>query len=99
MPRALITGISGQDGSYLAELLLGKGYEVHGTIRENSSTQNLDHLLKDPAIHQQKLFLHRADLIQTGQLTQILTHAPVDELYHLAGQSHVGASFEQIEPT
>ena len=99
MPRAVITGISGQDGSYLAELLLAKGYQVHGIIRPSSSTQNLDHLLKDENVHRKSLFLHVADLTDAAELREILTQVAAEELYHLAGQSHVGASFEQIEPT
>ncbi|RME96589.1 MAG: GDP-mannose 4,6-dehydratase [Verrucomicrobia bacterium] len=101
MPRALITGITGQDGSYLAELLLDKGYEVHGAVRRTSalSRSRIDHLRRDPAIHGRRLFLHYADLDDPTSLRRLLARLEPDELYHLAGQSHVGLSFEIPEST
>ncbi len=99
--RALITGITGQDGSYLAELLLGKGYEVHGIVRRSSSIgrQRLDGLYVDPEVYGRKLFLHYADLNDATTLRRIVTRVEADEFYHLAGQSHVGLSFEIPEST
>ena len=101
MPRALITGVTGQDGSYLAELLLAKGYEVHGLVRRTSSLDRsrLNHLYADPKVHGQRLFLHYADLDDPTTLRRVLVKAAPDELYHLAGQSHVGLSFEIPEST
>jgi GDPmannose 4,6-dehydratase len=101
MPRALITGITGQDGSYLTELLLEKGYEVHGLVRRTSniSRSRIDHLYRDPAIQQRRLFLHYADLDDTTTLRRALVRIQPSELYHLAGQSHVGLSFEIPEST
>jgi GDPmannose 4,6-dehydratase len=101
MPRALITGITGQDGSYLAEFLLEKGYEVHGVVRRTSSLSRsrLVHLYDDPNIYQKRLFLHYADLDDTTTLRRVLVKAQPDEVYHLAGQSHVGLSFEIPEST
>ncbi|MHB8523396.1 MAG: GDP-mannose 4,6-dehydratase [Limisphaerales bacterium] len=101
MPRALITGITGQDGSYLTELLLDKGYEVHGIVRRTSvlDRSRLDHLYHDPALYGQRLFLHYADLDDPTTLRRVLTRAAPDEIYHLAGQSHVGLSFEIPEST
>ena len=101
MPRAFITGIAGQDGSYLAELLLDKGYEVHGTVRRTSSLERsrLDHLYSDPAIYNRRLFLHYADLEDPTTLRRALVKAAPAEIYHLAGQSHVGLSFEMPEST
>lgn len=101
MPRAFITGITGQDGSYLAELLLDKGYEVHGTVRRTSvlSRSRIDHLHRDPAVYGRRLFLHYADLDDPTTLRRVLRKAKPDELYHLAGQSHVGLSFEIPEST
>ena len=101
MPRALITGITGQDGSYLTELLLCKGYEVHGLVRRTSqlSRSRLDHLYHDPSIYGQRLFLHYADLDDTTTLRRLLSKVVPDEVYHLAGQSHVGLSFEIPEST
>jgi GDPmannose 4,6-dehydratase len=98
---ALITGITGQDGSYLAELLLDKGYLVHGTVRRTSSLDRsrLQHLYADPALYNQRLFLHYADLDDPTTLRRVLTKAGPDEIYHLAGQSHVGLSFEIPEST
>ena len=95
--KALITGITGQDGSYLAEFLLGKDYEVHGIIRRSSSfnTKRIDHLYSDP--HQQgtRLFLHYGDLIDGTGLREILTRVQPDEIYNLGAQSHVRVSFDQ----
>jgi GDPmannose 4,6-dehydratase len=101
MKRALITGISGQDGSYLTELLLDKGYEVHGLVRRTSALHRdrLDHLFNDPNIYGQRLFLHYADLDDPTTLRRVLVQVAPDEIYHLAGQSHVGLSFEIPEST
>ncbi len=101
MPNALITGITGQDGSYLTELLLAKGYTVHGIVRRSSTTQRtrLDKLFNDKEIYDQRLFLHYADLDDSTTIRRILLKSEPDELYHLAGQSHVGASFEIPETT
>ena len=94
---ALITGITGQDGSYLAELLLDKGYEVHGVIRRSSSfnTQRIDHLYSDPHQPGTRFFLHYGDLIDGMGLRQILTRVQPDEVYNLGAQSHVRVSFDQ----
>jgi GDPmannose 4,6-dehydratase len=99
--RAVITGITGQDGSYLAELLLEKGYEVHGLVRRTSniSRSRIDHLHRDPTIHERRLFLHYADLDDATTLRRALIKIQPSELYHLAGQSHVGLSFEIPEST
>jgi GDPmannose 4,6-dehydratase len=101
MPTAFITGITGQDGSYLTELLLNKGYMVHGTVRRSSNIegQRLDHLTVDAAINNKRLFLHYADLSDTTTLRRLLRQAAPDEFYHLAGQSHVGLSFDIPEST
>ena len=101
MPRALITGITGQDGSYLTELLLEKGYEVHGLVRRTSSLDRsrLDHLYKNPELYGRRLFLHYGELSDTTPLRRILQKVIPDEIYHLAGQSHVGLSFEIPETT
>ncbi len=101
MPRALITGVTGQDGSYLTELLLEKGYEVHGIVRRTSSLSRsrLDHLYNDPNIYGQRFFLHYAELEDPTTLRRVLVKAAPDEMYHLAGQSHVGLSFEIPETT
>jgi GDPmannose 4,6-dehydratase len=98
---ALITGITGQDGSYLTELLLEKGYQVHGLVRRQSSTvrRRLEHLYADPQIYGQRLHLHYADLDDATSIRRILTKVQPDEIYHLAGQSHVGTSFEIPEST
>jgi len=95
--RALITGITGQDGSYLAELLLNKGYEVHGLIRRASTfnTQRIDHLYKDPHEPGTKLKLHYADLTDSSRLTTLLAEIRPDEIYNLAAQSHVRVSFDE----
>ncbi|MBZ5627227.1 MAG: GDP-mannose 4,6-dehydratase, partial [Acidobacteriia bacterium] len=91
MPRALITGITGQDGSYLAELLLAKGYEVHGLKRRSSSfnTDRVDHLYKDPHEKNVKFFLHHGDLTDSSSLTRVIQQVQPDEIYNLAAQSHV----------
>jgi GDPmannose 4,6-dehydratase len=96
MKKALITGISGQDGSYLAELLLEKGYEVHGLIRRSSSfnTQRIDHLYQDPHEEGVRLFTHYGDLGDPVALTHLLYRVQPDEIYHLAAQSHVRVSFD-----
>lgn len=96
MKKALITGITGQDGSYLAELLLEKGYEVHGVIRRSSSfnTQRIDHLFNDPEIMNKKLFLHHGDVVDTSNINRLLEKIEPDEIYNLAAQSHVKVSFE-----
>lgn len=101
MPRALITGITGQDGSYLTELLLEKGYEVHGLVRRSSTIERsrLKHLYVDPAVNNQRLFLHYAELDDPTTIRRIVTRVQPDEFYHLAGQSHVGLSFEIPEST
>ncbi len=101
MTRALITGITGQDGSYLAELLLEKGYEVHGIIRRSSSfnTGRIDHLYNDPAISGKRLFLHYGDLTDTSNLNRLLEKIAPEEIYNLAAQSHVKVSFELPEYT
>lgn len=97
---ALITGITGQDGSYLTELLLGKGYEVHGIIRRHSTpcTDRIDHLLEDGQ-YKDRLFLHYGDLTDTSCLSNIINTYKPDEVYNLAAQSHVGISFEVPEYT
>lgn len=99
--RALITGITGQDGSYLAELLLGKGYEVHGLIRRASTfnTSRIDHLYVDPHTPQARLFLHHGDLSDASRLVTLLAELRPDEVYNLAAQSHVRVSFEEPEYT
>ena len=101
MKRALITGITGQDGSYLAELLLSKGYEVHGMVRRTSSLDRsrLVHLYQDEAIYNKTLFLHYADLDDSTTMRRVLMKAKPDEIYHLAGQSHVALSFDIPEST
>ena len=101
MKRAFITGITGQDGSYLAELLLDKGYEVHGVIRRSSSfnTERIDHLYQDPHIMGVRLFLHYGDLSDSVRLTKLLYELRPDEVYHLGAQSHVRVSFDIPEYT
>lgn len=98
---ALITGITGQDGSYLAELLLEKGYEVHGIIRRHSSisTERIDHLINDPEINGKTFFLHYGDLTDTSSLNRLLEKIRPTEIYNLAAQSHVAVSFEVPEYT
>jgi GDPmannose 4,6-dehydratase len=99
--KALITGITGQDGSYLAELLLAKGYEVHGIKRRASSfnTQRIDHIYQDPHVERQNLILHYGDLTDSSNLTRIIQEIQPDEVYNLAAQSHVAVSFESPEYT
>jgi GDPmannose 4,6-dehydratase len=101
MPRALITGITGQDGSYLTELLLDKGYEVHGAVRRTSNLDRscLQHLYHDPEVYGKRLFLHHVDLDDVTTFRRVLVKTVPDEIYHLAGQSHVGISFEIPEST
>jgi GDPmannose 4,6-dehydratase len=101
MKKALITGITGQDGSYLAELLLSKGYEVHGLIRRTSTfnTHRIDHIYTDPHIPGTRLFLHYGDLTDAGQLTNLVYNVMPDEIYHLGAQSHVRVSFDIPEYT
>ena len=99
--KALITGITGQDGSYLAEFLLEKGYEVHGIKRRASSfnTQRIDHIYQDPHVPNPKLHLHYGDLSDTSNLTRIIQEVQPDEVYNLGAQSHVAVSFESPEYT
>ena len=99
--KALITGITGQDGSYLAELLLGKGYEVHGLIRRASTfnTSRIDHLYQDPHDPEAKLFLHYGDLSDGARLVTMINEIDPDEIYNLAAQSHVRVSFDEPEHT
>ncbi|MEG0664770.1 MAG: GDP-mannose 4,6-dehydratase, partial [Clostridia bacterium] len=101
MKRALITGITGQDGSYLAEFLLEKGYEVHGIKRRSSNfnTQRIDHIYQDPHVNHQRLILHYGDLTDSSNLTRIINEVQPDEIYNLAAQSHVAVSFESPEYT
>src|SRR5437763_10726055 len=102
MPKkALITGITGQDGSYLSELLLAKDYEVHGIIRRASTfnTGRIDHLYKDPHINGVRLFLHYGDIADSTNLIKLLYRIQPDEVYHLAAQSHVRVSFDIPEYT
>ena len=101
MKKALITGITGQDGSYLAELLLEKGYEVHGIIRRASTfnTKRIDHLYQDPHGENVRLFLHYGDLTDTSNLNRLLEKIQPDEIYNLGAQSHVGVSFNSPEYT
>lgn len=96
MKKALITGITGQDGSYLTEILLEKGYEVHGIIRRSSSfnTARIDHLYANPEISGKTLFLHYGDLVDTSNLNRLLEKIAPDEIYNLGAQSHVKVSFE-----
>ncbi len=99
--RALITGITGQDGSFLAELLLAKDYEVHGVVRRTSTLERtrIDHLTSNPEIYNKSLFLHYAELSEPIALRRVIDKSAPDEVYHLAGQSHVGISFEIPETT
>jgi GDPmannose 4,6-dehydratase len=101
MKKALITGITGQDGSYLAELLLSKGYEVHGVIRRASTfnTSRIDHLYRDPHVNGVKLFLHYGDLADSVQMVKLLYELQPDEVYNLGAQSHVRVSFDIPEYT
>ncbi len=99
--KALITGITGQDGSYLAEFLLAKGYEVHGLVRRSSTfnTRRIDHLYVDPHEAGARFFLHYGDLSDSGQLSHLIYNIQPDEIYHLAAQSHVRVSFDIPEYT
>ncbi|WLH91996.1 GDP-mannose 4,6-dehydratase [Pseudomonas sp. FP453] len=101
LKKALITGITGQDGSYLAELLLEKGYEVHGIKRRASSfnTQRVDHIYQDPHVDNQRFILHYGDLTDSSNLTRIIQEVQPDEVYNLGAQSHVAVSFESPEYT
>jgi GDPmannose 4,6-dehydratase len=101
MTRALITGITGQDGSYLAEFLLSKGYEVHGMIRKASTfnTGRIDHIYQDPHDPNARLFLHYGDLSSSEVITNLIYNVRPDEVYHLGAQSHVKVSFEMPEYT
>ena len=101
MKRALITGITGQDGSYLAEFLLKKGYEVYGLIRRASTfnTERIDHLYIDPHDPKARVFLHYGDLSDSGQLTNLIYNVQPEEIYHLGAQSHVRVSFDMPEYT
>jgi GDPmannose 4,6-dehydratase len=101
MKKALITGITGQDGSYLAELLLNKGYQVHGIKRRSSSlnTERVDHIYQDPHEPNQKFFLHYGDMTDSSSLIRIIQDVQPDEIYNLAAQSHVAVSFEEPEYT
>jgi len=101
MKKAFITGITGQDGSYLAELLLAKGYEVHGLIRRSSSfnTGRIDHLVNNPEINQERLFLHFGDMTDGSRLVTLISKIVPDEIYNLAAQSHVRVSFDIPEYT
>lgn len=101
MKKALITGVTGQDGSYLAELLLEKGYEVHGIIRRASTfnTSRINHLYQDPHINNRKLFLHYGDLSDSSNISRLLENIKPDEIYNLGAQSHVKVSFDIPEYT
>lgn len=101
MKKALITGITGQDGSYLAELLLEKGYEVHGVIRPSSSirTARINHLFNNPEVHDRSMFLHHGDLTDTTNISTLIREIEPDEVYNLAAQSHVRVSFDLPELT
>ncbi|WP_413287839.1 GDP-mannose 4,6-dehydratase [Bdellovibrio sp. HCB337] len=101
MKKALITGVTGQDGAYLAELLLSKGYEVHGIKRRTSlfNTDRIDHLFKDPHIPGQSFILHHGDMTDSSSLLRIIQQVQPDEIYNLAAQSHVAVSFEEPEYT
>ena len=101
MKKALITGITGQDGSYLAEFLLEKGYEVHGVKRKSSSlnTQRIDHIYDDPHNLNPKMILHYGDLTDSLNITKLIAMIEPDEIYNLAAQSHVAVSFDTPEYT
>src|SRR5512141_2588230 len=98
---ALITGVTGQDGSYLAALLLDKGYEVHGIKRRTSlfNTDRIDHLYQDPHVQDRRFILHHGDMTDSSSLIRIIQQVQPDEIYNLAAQSHVGVSFEEPEYT
>ena len=99
--KALITGVTGQDGSYLAEFLLEKGYEVHGIKRRSSllNTERIDHIYEDPHTMNQNFVLHYGDLTDSSNLTRIISEVAPDEVYNLGAQSHVAVSFESPEYT
>ena len=101
MKKALITGITGQDGSYLAEFLLNKGYVVHGIKRRTSliNTDRIDHLYQEPNKINRKFILHHGDLTDSTSLIRIIQEVQPDEIYNLAAQSHVAVSFEEPEYT
>ena len=101
MKKALITGITGQDGSYLAELLLEKGYEVHGIKRRSSmfNTQRVNHIYEDPHVENQRFKLHYGDLTDTSNIIRLMSEIEPDEVYNLGAQSHVAVSFESPEYT
>ena len=101
MKKALITGITGQDGSYLAELLLSKGYEVHGLVRRSSTfnTGRLDHIYQDPHVQDRHLILHYGDLTDSSNLYRLIEKIVPDEIYNLGAQSHVRVSFDMPEYT
>ena len=101
MPKALITGITGQDGSYLAEFLISKGYEVHGLIRKSSTfnTERIDHIYRDPHDPEARLSLYYGDLSNSEQLTDLIYNVRPDEIYHMGAQSHVQVSFDMPEYT
>jgi len=101
MKKALVTGVTGQDGSYLVELLLEKGYEVHGIKRRASlfNTQRIDHIYQDPHVDNQRFILHYGDLTDSSNLTRIMQEVKPDEVYNLGAQSHVAVSFEMPEYT
>ena len=101
MSKALITGITGQDGSYLAEFLINKGYEVHGLIRKASTfnTERIDHMYHDPHDPRAKLLLYYGDLSNSEQLTNLIYNVRPDEVYHMGAQSHVKVSFDMPEYT
>lgn len=101
MKKALITGITGQDGSYLAELLLDKGYEIHGIVRRSSSfnRDRIEHLIQDPDVYRKRLFLHYGDMTDSSALNRILEKVGPQEIYNLAAQSHVRISFDMPEYT
>ena len=101
MKKALITGVTGQDGSYLAEFLLAKGYEVHGIKRRASlfNTERIDHIYQDPHAPNPNFFLHYGDLSDTSNLTRIVSQVAPDEVYNLGAMSHVAVSFESPEYT
>src|SRR6059058_5362743 len=101
MKKALISGVTGQDGSYLAEFLLNKGYEVHGVKRRTSlfNTDRIDHLYQDPHEQKRKFILHHGDMTDSSSLTRIIQQVVPDEIYNLAAQSHVQVSFEEPEYT
>ena len=101
MKKALITGVTGQDGSYLSELLLDKGYEVHGIKRRTSlfNTQRIDHLFDNPQIGNKTFFLHHADMNDSSSLLRVINEVKPCEVYNLAAQSHVAVSFEEPEYT